>query len=231
MTTSPPRRACVALALLGTLAAAHPAAAGSSSVRVSLTVPLPARLDMQGIERLLVTRFIVDQDLPEIDLNREVVTLLRRDLAKNTTLRVIDVEPPPLPEQPLAELFANTGFWRRMAETHRADMIIAGKASFVVSDRSGFVQRDEISPVNGQRVRRTVFVDREGFSLGMNLFFVRGSTGRLLYEDHLTGESTFTGTSNDRLTVLFSLFEQFEDSVLAIVSPRPKVVERFLFTE
>jgi len=229
--TRPRCVASIALALLVTLAAAPRAFAGSNTARVRLTVPLPARLDMQGIDRLLVTRFVVDQDLPELDLNRELVTLLRRDLHKNTVLQVIDVEPPPLPEQPLQELFANTGFWRRMAETHRADLIIAGKASFVTSDRSGFVQRDEISPVNGQRVRRTVFVDREGFSLGMNLFFVLGSTGRLLYEDHFTGESTFNGRANDRLTVLFSLFEQFEDSVLAIVAPRPKVVERFLFTE
>ena len=231
MPTSLALPARIALAALVALTAVPDAIAGPNAVRVRLTVPLPARLDMQGIERLLVTRFVVDQDLPDLDLSRELVTLLRRDLSKKTTLQVIDTEPPPLPEQPLQDLFANTGFWRRMAETHRADLIIAGKASFITSDRSGFVQRDEISRVNGQRVRRTVFVDREGFSLGMNLFFVSGSTGRLLYEDHFAGESTFIGRANDRLTVLFSLFEQFEDSILAIVSPRPKVVERFLFTE
>ena len=42
--------------------------------------------------------------------------------------------------------------------------VLKGKAGFEVSDRSGYVQVDEISPLTGQRVRRTRFVDREGFN-------------------------------------------------------------------
>jgi len=33
---------------------------------------------------------------------------------------------------------------------------------------------DEISPVTGQRVRRTRFVEREGFTLNLSLFFLEG---------------------------------------------------------
>jgi hypothetical protein len=209
--------------------AAVPSWAGT--VRVNLSIPAPARLDLQGMRKVLVTRFVVDKDLEEIDLNREVVKLLRRDLRKNTPLEVLDVEPPGLPEQPLADLLANTGFWRRLAETTGADLILSGKVSFDISDRSGYVQVDEISPVTGQRVRRTRFVDREGFELALNLFVIRGSTGQILYEDRFTGANTLPGGHNDRLTVLYTLFEQFEDDVLGILVPRPRSVQRFLFTD
>jgi len=199
--------------------------------KVTINAPMPARLDMTGLRKVLVTRFIVDKELPGVDLDKEIVGLLRKELRKKTNLDILDVEPPPLPEQPLKDLLANSGFWRRLGETHGADLIISGKASFESADRSGFVTQDEISPVTGQRVRRTRFVDREGFTLDLSLFFMDGATGRLLYEDHFTGENTLAGHGTDRLTVLYTLFEQFEEDVIGIVVPKPKSAQRYIFTE
>jgi hypothetical protein len=210
---------------------AWPGGASAGVVRVTISAPMPARINMERIHKILVTRFIVDQELSGVDLNKETVSLVRRSMRKKTRLEILDIEPPPLPEQPLKELLANSGFWRRLAETHGADMLIAGKVSFESQDRSGFVTQDEISPVTGQRVRRSRFVDREGFSLGLNLFFMDGVTGRLLYEDQFTGENTMTGHGTDRLTVLYTLFEQFEDDILGIVVPGAKSGQRFIFTD
>jgi hypothetical protein len=230
--TAHPARSLPALAALMVLAIAWaPPLAAKDTSRVTLTVPMPARIDMGGIRTVLVTRFIVDQEAESVDVNSEMVALLRSQLRKRTNLRILDVDPPALPEQPLSQLLANTGFWRKLAETYGADLVIAGKVGFEVSDRSGFVERDEISPLTGQRIRRTRFVDREGILLDMNLFFIRGSTGQLQYEDHLTGENTLMGTGNDRLSSLFVLYEQFEDDILGIVVPSAKTVQRFLFTE
>lgn len=198
---------------------------------VTLTVPMPPRLDMRGIRTVLVTRFIVDEEVEEIDLNREVVALLRHELRKRSDLDVLDVDPPSLPEQRLPDLLANSGFWRRMGARHGADLIIAGKADFETSDRSGFVEQDVISPLTGQRVRRTTYVDRRGVTMQLNLFFIRGATGQLQYEDHFMGDVTLPGRGIDELSSLFELFEQFEDDIMGIVVPRARTVQRFLFTE
>ncbi len=225
-------RRCAALAALALAVFPLTTPARAADVtRVTVAAPLPARLDMSGMRRVLVTRFLVDHDVPEFDLNKDLIALLRRELRKRTDLEILEIDPPPLPEQPFADLLTNTGFWRRMAETTGADLIISGRTSFVVSDRSGFVQVDEISPLTGQRIRRTRFVDREGFDLDLNLFFIRGSTGLILYEDHFTAAKTEVGRGSDRLTVMYSLFEQFEDEVVGILAPRVKTVQRLLFTE
>jgi Tetratricopeptide repeat len=199
--------------------------------RVTLTVPVPERIDMTGIRRILVTRFVVDHEAAEFDLGKEVVTALRRDLRLRAHLDMIDVDPPALPEQPLKELLANTGFWRKMAEQHEADMIITGETSFTVADRSGYVQMDAISPMTGQRIRRTQFVEREGFILDLRLFFLRGSTGLLLDENHFNGEDTFVGRGTDRLGGMFDLYEQMAEDIRGIVAPRLRQVQRSLFTE
>jgi hypothetical protein len=217
--------------VLALLVAGSTAAFASDVAKVTIQAPMPARLDMTGLRKILVTRFIVDKELSGVDTNKEIVSLLRKELGKKTRLDVLQVEPPPLPEQPLRDLLANSGFWRRLGETHGADLIISGKVSYESADRSGYVTMDEISPVTGQRVRRTRFVERESFTLGLSLFFLAGATGRLLYEDQFTGENTLLGHGTDRLTVLYTLFEQFEDDVLGIVVPKPKSAQRFIFTE
>ena len=220
------------LCLPALMAATQVTAALAGNVeRVTLTVPMPSQLDMRGIDTILITRFIIDREEDEVDLNRELIPLLRRGLYKRTNLEILDVDPPSLPEQPLRDLLANNGFWRRMGSTYGADLIISGKVSFDVSDRSGFVTRDVISPVTGQRIRRTVYVDREGLTLWLNLFFIRGSTGALLYEDHFMGDDTVPLGGMDELTGLFSLFEQFEDDIMGILVTRARTVQRYLFTE
>jgi tetratricopeptide (TPR) repeat protein len=200
-------------------------------VRVTLTMPVSPRVDMQGLKRILVTRFRIEADAPDLDLNKELVNLLRRELRKQAQLEVSEAEPPTLPEQPFAELLTNSGFWRRMAGAHGADVLLTGQAGFSIADRSGFVQQDEISPLTGQRVRRTRFVEREAFLLDLRLFLIRGATGALLYEDHFTGENTVVGRASDRLSGLYGLFEQMEGEIMGIVAPRTKVAQRFLFEE
>src|SRR5437867_3853857 len=141
--------AAVALALLipsGILTA--------GTVQVQVTLPLPERIDMTGISNILVTRLVLENDNPKVDLNREMVSLLRRELRKKTSLKVLDVEPPPLPEQSLEELVANSSFWKDMGEKYGADLILTGSLRYAISDRTGFVHEDVISPLPGQRARR-----------------------------------------------------------------------------
>jgi hypothetical protein len=221
------RAACAVLTLLVVFAAP----VWAKTIRVTISVPMPSRIDMEGLRKVLVTRFVVDKEVQEMNLDHEMVALLRRELHKKTNLEILDVEPPPLPEESFTDLLANTGFWRKLAEAHGADLVLSGEVAFTASDRSGYVQQDQISPVTGQRVRRTVFVNREGFNLNLHLFFIRGSTGKILYEDHFTGENTVSGGSNDRLAALYTLFEQIEDDILGIVVPARKTAQRGLFTD
>ena len=226
-----PGRAATATAVAALCLGAPAAARAGEVAKITITTPMPAHLDMTGLRKVLVTSFLVDKEISGVDLNKEIVGLLRKELHKKTVLDILGVEPPPLPEQPLKDLLANSGFWRRLGEANGADLIISGKASYESADRSGYVTQDEISPVTGQRVRRTRYVEREGYTLGLNLFFMDGSTGRLLYEDQFTGENTLPGHGTDRLTVLYTLFEQFEDDVLGIVMAKPRTAQRFIFTE
>jgi hypothetical protein len=108
---------------------------------------------------------------------------------------------------------------------------VSGEAGFKTADRSGYVQVDEVSPMTGQRVRRTRFVNREAFLLDLHLFFLKGDTGELLYEDHFSGEHTYDGGGFDRLSGLFDLYDEMSGDIRGIVSPGVRSLPRSLFEE
>ena len=209
-----------------------PAAAGAKgdTVRVTLSVPTAQRLDMTGVHRVLVTQFVVDEEVGDINLGKELGEALRRDLRKKAALAVLDADPP-LPEQPMPELLTNTAFWKHLADQNEADLVISGETSFKTGDRSGYQQVDQISPLTGQRIRANRFVEKEAMILDLRLFFLRGNTGQLAYEDHFHGERTYDGVGNDRLTGVFDLFEEMSGDIRAIVAPGFRQVQRVLFTE
>jgi len=223
------RPAELPLILLLLLLPAGAAAAGTLQVQVVL--PLPERIDMTGVDTILVTRLVLLTDNPKVDLNREMVGLIKRELRKKSRLQVLDVEPPPLPEQSLDELTANAPFWKDMGEKYGADLILTGSLGYDITDRSGFVQEDFISPTTGQRIRRTRFADREGFEMRLHLYFIRGRTGKLVFDDRFSQESTLDGRGNDPLNALFSMFDNIESDVLGIIARKDRAESRTLFTE
>ena len=216
------------LALAPGFLAGGPVLAGTVEVQVML--PAPQKVDTTGMKRLLVGGFRAG-DHPEVDLPREMNALLRSLFQKHTGFEVIDADPPPLPEQPIEEAMRNSEYWKRLATRFNADLIVAGTVDFNASDQSGFVQEDVISELTGQRLRRSRWVERESFKLDLGLFFVRGASGDILYDDDLVEEMMFDGKLNDDLTVLHQVFDRVSEGVLGIVTTRPRVEMRHLFTE
>jgi len=217
-----------AIAVLLTLAAAAPAMAGP--VQVQIKLPSPQKIDTTGMSRLLVGGFRAN-DNPDVDVDRELNRALRDLLKRNTRFEVIDNEPLPLPEQSMDDAIRNTAYWKRLGTRFNADLIVGGTVEFSSRDQSGFVQEDVTSELTGQRIRRSRWVERESFRMELGLYFFRGSSGELIYEDHFTEEAAFDGKSNDDLTVLHQLLQRVSESVLGILTPRTRMETRYLFTE
>lgn len=221
-------RLAAAVFAAATLLAAGGAEAGV--VKVPISLPLPARLDTTGVQTVLVVNYL-ESEHPDIELSSEVIRLLRRLLDKGTTLRVLEVDPPSLPEQNLADLIHNAEYWREVGRRYGADLILSGEVAFETIDRSGFVQEDYVSPVTGQRVRRTRYAERESFELKLDLLIFRGATGELAFQDRYQEEALFEGKSTDAFQVLFDLIGRLEPDILGILTGRSRQETRNLLKD
>jgi hypothetical protein len=220
----------LALLLLPAFGGLPVSEARAGTVEVQVKLPAPQKVDTTGMTRLLVGGFRA-VDHPRLDLPREVNASLRALFRKKTGFEVLDVEPLPLPEQTIEEVLRNSDYWKRVGARFNADLIVAGTVEFGSSDQSGFVQEDVISELTGQRLRRSRWVERESFKLDLGLFFIRASSGELLYEDHFIEDMAFEGKLNDDLTVLHQVVDRVSEGILGIVTTRPRIEMRHLFTE
>jgi hypothetical protein len=197
-------------------------------LRVEVRIPLPPRLDLGGIRTVLVASFRTE-DTDLLDANREIVRFLRAEFRKHTSLLVLDVSPPPaVPEQDIEQMAANRAFWSRLAKEHAADLVVSGVVHYARQDASGFQDVDVISPLTGQKVRRTRFVEQERFLFEVEVLFF-GSNGELRFRDRFQRGAVYQGKGNDPVTAFYDLSGTIAGDVLSVVAPRTQVDPRWIF--
>lgn len=197
--------------------------------RVTVALPVPPRLKLKGEETVLVASFLTaETDL--LDINRELARFLRSEFRKRTALSVLDVSPPPaVPEQTAEDLLANREFWKHLHREYGADLIVSGLLTYDREDVSGFEETDVVSPRTGQKVRRMRFVEREQFLYSLDIFFIDGATGELLFREQLQRKALFRGAQNDPITAFYELSESIAEDVLAVVTTRSRKDTRVIF--
>lgn len=202
---------------------------GGKPVEVQIGVPISPPIDIEPMESVLVASFLA-QESSMLDINRELVRLLRGEFRKRTRLSVIDAVPPPaIPEQRPDDLVANAEFWKHLGQEYDADLIVSGVVQFTRRDVSGFRDVDIVDPMTGQKVRRTQFVEEEEFAYAVDVFFLDGSTGALLHRDRVRRGVTFRGLMNDPIHAFYEIGESIGDEVMSAVVARTRSETRTIF--
>jgi hypothetical protein len=199
-------------------------------ISVRIRLPVAAKLDTTGIRRILVGGFLYN-DSPHLNPEQEMVELLREELEKHTTFLILEDPAPSLPEQRLEDLKQNALFFQAMGEEYRADLIISGQVTFAAVDRSGFVTQEYISPMTGRRSIRSVYVDRTGYTLRLDLIYMRGADGMLLYDTSFFQDEIVLTDESDPLSIFFILSERFNDGFLGILLPQIRTEVRYLLND
>ncbi len=198
--------------------------------RVPVEVVVPPKIETTAGERVLVTLTRADEH-PLFNIGQEVTRWLRREISRSTALEVLDVPPPQIPEQRPEVLAVNDVFWKRLGEDFEADLIVAAIADYRIEDRSGFVTEDYVSDLTGQTVRRTVFRDRTGYLLRLQVFFLQGDNGALLHMDTWEEERVLEGEDREDLHVLFRLLEMFSTDLQGVLVSTTVAEPRFIWVE
>lgn len=197
---------------------------------VAIGVSRPAKLETRAGERVLVAKVRASEH-ERLDIGMEITRWLRRELARGTALSVLDVPPPELPEQRPEVMAVNDPFFRRLGSVFGADMIVAAVAELKITDRSGFVTRDVESPVTGQMIRTSQFVEQKGYLLSVEAFFLKGDNGALLHHDVWREERVVEERGAEDLQTLYELLEAMKDDLLAVVMPQKTQQPRFIWVE
>jgi hypothetical protein len=228
--------------------AAFAAAGCSSMVEVPVDTPLQSKLDVSGFRRILIAGFVTDLEDSDVDLSAETSRLLQNQLRSNTQLQVLEPDRPPLQSaletalEKIGEggsyssdekvqfrleadrLLQDPEFWRKMGEEYQQPLIVAGKLDFESQNRSGF-QPDErvVRTAQGQPslVRSSRFMERKGYVLSADFYFIDSKTGELLHKERFSEEVLYA--EDQRISPLSSYFELMDrllPNFLGVLTPQ-----------
>jgi hypothetical protein len=201
----------------------------AKTARVSIGLPVPPRLDLEGLDSVLVASFLAE-DTTFLDVNRELTRYLRGEFRKRTPLEVVEAVPAPaIPEQTIEDLLANDTFWQHLAREYGADLIVSGVVRYDREDVSGFRDVDVVDSRTGQKVRETRFVEQEEFAYALDVFFIDGASGTLLFRDRMRQSAIFQGSQNDPITAFYELTGAMAGDILGVVTSRTRTEARTIF--
>jgi hypothetical protein len=215
-----------------------PPAAGAGSVKIKLTLPVRARLDLANRDTILPAPFVVVRQEGEgriegsnIDVQQEFQRYLVKILKRDTDLKIVEPGPIEYPTYDLRMLARDADFWRMLGERTQADLILVGSLDFDIQDRSGYRTEEYISPFDGRTYYRQVLVEQTGFEYDIVVRVFDGSTGEQLYTDNFKDFKSFEGERADPLVGMFENLYALEDRLLGIFVQKRVAATRVLLTD
>ena len=220
----------------------------ASFVEVPVETPLQSKIDVGSFRRVLVAGFVTDLGDADVDLSPETVRLLQNQLRSNTRMQVLEPDHPPLNDElekvleRLGEgdkynkqereqfkleadrILQDTTFWRKLGEEFQNPLIVTGRMGFESQNRSGF-QPDErvVRSAQGQPslVRSSRFMERKGYVLSADFYFIDSKTGELLHKERFSEEVLYA--EDQRISPLSSYFELMDrllPNFLGVLTPQ-----------
>ncbi|MCG6925869.1 MAG: hypothetical protein LJF30_11225 [Acidobacteria bacterium] len=234
----------VAVSLLAALSALGCA----SFVEVPVETPLQSKLDVSRFRRILIAGFVTDLQDADVDLSNETARLLQNQLRSNTRVQVIEPDRPPLQdaldnilarldeegsyaseekEQYALEadrLLEDPEFWRKMGEEYQQPLIVTGKLDFEGQNRSGFQPEERVmrdASGSPRLVRGNRFMERKGFTLSADFYFIDSKTGELIHKERFTEEVLYGERQRvSPLSSYFELMDRLLPNFLGVITPQ-----------
>ena len=222
----------------------------ASMVEVPVETPLQSKLDVSRFRRILIAGFVTEPESPDVDLSAETSRLLQNQLRSNTRLQVLEPDHPPLADA-LAKAQEKLGDagqattrrrrsssgsspraccrtpstgarWVRSTSSRwwsRASSASRARTARASSPRSASSAR----PATGgpALVRGNRYMERKGYSLSADFYFIDTKTGELLHKERFTEEVLYS--EDQRISPLSSYFELMDrllPNFLGVITPQ-----------
>jgi hypothetical protein len=207
-------------------------------MEVKLKLPVKPKLQITGDEKVAVAPFIIatkgerrNDRAAKVDVQTEFNRYLKKQLAKSTKLRLVDVGPTRLPGTDIRSLETAQDYWKEIGARTGADFIVSGIVDFDINDKSGYRTEEYISPVDSKPYYRQVLVESTGFVFDIDLAVFNADTGEMVLEENFRDFKEFDQRNYDEILGLFENLRALESQLVGIFVAQETSATRYVFTD
>jgi hypothetical protein len=226
------------IAAVAALALALPLSASPGVMEVKLKLPVKPKLQITGDERVAVAPFVIatkgekrSDRAAKVDVQTEFNRYLKKQLAKSTKLRLVDVGQTRLPGTDIRTLEASRDYWKEIGARTGADFIVSGIVDFDINDKSGYRTEEYVSPADGRTFYRQVLVESTGFVFDIDLAVFNADTGEKVLEENFRDFKEFDQRNYDEILGLFENLRALESQLVGIFVAQETQANRYVFTD
>jgi TolB-like protein len=220
------------------LALTLPLTASAGVIEVKLKLPVKPKLAITGDEKVAVAPFVIaskgerkNDRAAKVDVQQEFNRYLKKQLAKSTKLRLVDVGQTRLPGNDIKTLQGATDYWKEIGARTGADFIVTGIVDFDINDKSGYKTEEYTSPADGRTFYRQVLVESTGFVFDIDLAVINADTGEMVLEENFRDFKEFDQRNYDEILGLFENLRSLETQLVGIFVAQETSATRYVFTE
>lgn len=221
-----------------TLALLLPLAANADVMEVKLKLPVKPKLQISGDEKLAIAPFVIATKgekradrAARVDVQSEFNRYMRKQIAKSTKLRLVDVGTTRLPGTDIKSLQAARDYWKELGARTGADYIVSGVVDFDINDRAGYKTEEYVSPADGRTYHRQVLIESTGFVFDIDLAVFDGDTGEMVLEENFRDFKEFDQRNYDEILGLFENLRALETQLVGIFVAQETSGSRYVFTQ
>jgi hypothetical protein len=206
-------------------------------MEVKLKLPVKPKLQITGDEKIAFAPFVIASKgekrgdrAAKVDVQSEFQRYMRKQIAKSTKLRLVDVPQTRLPGNDIKSLKAARDYWKEIGARTGADFVVSGVVDFDINDRAGYKTEDYVSPADGRTYQRQVLVEATGFVFDIDLAVFDGDTGEMILEENFRDFKEFDQRNYDEILGLFENLRALETQLVGIFVAQETSGTRYVFT-
>lgn len=197
----------------------------SNYSKLKIEMPFNASVQMTDFDEVIVTDFLLLNDVEEFDLNQELVEYFSSEIGRevNADIKTARVEIED------SASFENEGFWQELALSTKKAILVSGSIEYTHETRKALIGKERRQFEDPHPSRRTL-TSRKFYTLNLDLYFLDSETGKILLKEQYKESKSYDNPNQTPHFAFFDLAYNVKEKLFRQLFGSERVQERYLIT-
>jgi hypothetical protein len=191
--------------------------------KMKIEIPRRTELDIEAFDTVIITPFLVENEVEEFDLSKEIGVYFEGMIKRKTKNTVITRD---LPLENEA-LFESSDFWKNQERESENTLFLTGTAQYTAETRKALLKRakkryEDPFPTEARLEQRRFY------TFNMTLFLIDAKSGETVYKREFKETQNYDNPNQTSYFAFFDLIQQIQENFLRSVLGLEQVQERYL---
>ena len=191
--------------------------------KMKIEIPRRTELDIEAFDAVIITPFLVENEVEEFDLSKEI-SVYFEGMLKRKTRNTVTTRDLPLESE---AVFESSDFWKNQERENESTLFLTGTAQYTAETRKALLKRakkryEDPFPTEARLEQRRFY------TFNMSLFLIDAKSGKTVYKRDFKETQNYDNPNQTSYFAFFDLMQQIQEKLLRSVLGLEQVQERYL---